>query len=260
MDSLPTEVLAQILIKVDPSTIYNLLLTSRFFVDILDNEPYWKIRVRRDTPLHLFGLKTYKWLYRCHLNRKQFKSDLSNTPWEDEQSTKIFVGDEREGQIIYKQPNERVMEEITANLHSLQAVEEYDRRFVSAGKTGYYTHLKIDNTIYFFRYAPYDALYVGILFNDGNIFIDFSPLYVGEIKHNDNEVFRVGEGVVVFRSGHTFTKNNWIDDAIFAYTNNLPVLTMNAMTILDPGLDAWIEYCTEKNINEQWVLDFIENV
>ena len=261
MDNLPIEVLIRILIKIDPSTIYNLLTVSQFFNDIIDTEQYWKIRVNQRISRNIFGHKTYKWLYKCLLHRERFRHDMKDTPWEDAQSIKEFIGDDVEGQIIYKGQNERVVEEITANLVSLRAVEEQERRFVSAGKTGYYTHLKVNNDIYFFRYAPYDTLYVGIMFENGNIFIDFSPLYVGEVTHGERgEIFRSNEGICAFRTGHTFVKNNWIDEYIFITNENplltIPATTINTIMVLDEGLDAWMEYCVEKNINEEWALEF----
>lgn len=260
MEQIPIEILAQILIKVDPPTIYNLIMTSQYFLDILDIEEYWKIRVKQELTIKTFNHKTYKWLYRCHLERKSFTIDLCRTPWADIQSEKIYTGDDLEGFIVYKEPHEAIMEEITANLQVLQNVEEHDRRFVTSNKTGYYTHVRIGSEFYFFRYAPYDALYVGIMFTNGNIFMDYSPIYLGETKREGTEVFRSGEGVSVFRSGHTFTKNDWEDENVFI-TNvnprlNVPAVTVNVMMLLDQGIDAWVEYCAEKNIDEQWARDF----
>ena len=260
MEHIPMEILAQILIKVNPSTIYNLMLTSQCFLEILDTEEYWKIRVRNETAVRSFGHKTYKWLYKCYLERIQFTNDLGQTPWVDVQSEKIYVGDDTEGYLLYKEPHESIMEEIAANLQLLQNVEEQDRRFVTATKTGYYTHAKIGELFYFFRYAPYDALYVGIMFENGNIFVDYTPVYIGEIVREGNEVFRSGEGIAVFRSGHTFTKNDWEDEIMFVTNVNprltVPATTVYVMTMLDQGIDSWIEYCAEKNINEEWARDF----
>jgi hypothetical protein len=264
MNHLPTEVLAQILIKVDTSTIYNLLLASQYFIDILDHEQYWKIRLRKHIALRPFNNRSHKWLYRCYLGRRKFKHDLTNTPWENHQSNKVFIGED-EGHLIYKEPCEAVMEEITANLQTLHAVEEQDRRFIANGSTGYYVHLKIADRVYFFRYAPYDALYVGIMFASGNIFIDFSPIYIGEVKQGERgEVFRDGEGITVFRTGHTFTKNDWDDEAVFITNDNprltIPATTVNVMMLLDEGINAWVEYCEEKNIDETWAQEFSESL
>lgn len=260
MENVPTEILAQILIKVDPPTIYNLMITSQYFLDILDIEEYWKIRVKLKTPLKTLGHKTYKWLYKCYLEQKEFTNDLNTTPWCDVQSKKICIGDDLEGYIIYTEPQEAVMEEIAANLQVLQTVVERNQRFVTSNKTGYYTHSKIGDNFYFLRYAPYDALYVGIMFPNGNIFVDYSPLYMGELKREDDGVFRSGEGVVVFRSGCVFSKNDWDDDVVFVANMNarltVPLTTVNIMMLLDQGLDSWIEYCEEKNINEEWAQNF----
>lgn len=263
MEQIPMEILAQILIKVDPPTIYNLMMTSQYFLNILDIEEYWKIRARNGISLPTLSHKTYKWLYKCYLERKMFTNEVCKTPWANVQSEKLYVGDDAEGYLLYKEPHETIMEEITANLQVLQTVEEQDRRFVTSNKTGYYTHSKIGENFYFFRYAPYDALYVGIMFENGNIFVDYSPVYIGEIKREGDELFRSGEGVSIFRSGHTFTKNDWEDENVFIANVNprltVPVTTVSTMMFLDQGIDAWIEYCIEKNIDEQWARDFSDN-
>ncbi len=260
MEHVPMEILAQILIKVDAPTIYNLMMASQYFLDILDIDAYWKLRVKKEMPMRPFNHKTYKWLYQCHLARKTFVNNMNQTPWMDVQSEKTYIGDDVEGYIVYKEAHETIMEEIAANLQALQTVEEQDRRFVTSNKTGYYTHEKNGDNFYFFRYAPYDALYVGIMFQNGNIFVDYSPVYMGEIKCEENEIFRSSEGVAVFRSGHTFTKNDWEDETVFIANVNprlaVPVTTVNVMMVLDQGIDAWIEYCIEKNIDEEWARNF----
>ena len=264
MDTLPAEILAQILIRIDPSTIYNMLQTSKCFVDILDIEQYWKLKLRRETPLQPFGHKTYKWIYKCYLHRKNFVYDLSNTPWEDEQSSKTYIGDDEEGQIIYKGINEKIIEKVTASMQSLRAVEE-DQKFTTGDKTGYYAFRKMNGNIYFFRYTPYDALYSGIMFPSGNIFVDFSPLYVGQIKKDEQgDVFRDSEGIAVFRSGYIFLNNYWSDEHIFIANDNprlaIPVQSIEAVVILDEGLADWMEYCMEKNMDENWARDFSESI
>jgi len=57
-----------------------------------------------------------------------------------------------------------------------------------------------------------------------------------------------------------YFKNDWIDEALFIINDNprlaIPATTIDIMVILDQGLDAWVEYCAEKNIDEQWAREF----